>query len=409
MTTVDDDAMTRWLGQFTRSAESAETLDHLVGVVNDRIVEALPEFEDPTLLHDLHASTRSHWKGFLDVVGRESIQVSPAPQVFDLARTLARRGYELPLLLSVYRIGQRAVWQFITTKLEREVPDPALRAAVLLRFWSNVAIWLDTTLEALIVAFTEEREQWQRGALARRAGVVQAILAGQAVDIDRATTALAYPLSRHHVAFTLRAGDEVPDLDVQRLLENGSGAISSALGGSRPLMVASGARAVWCWTSTPGPVDSSSALAEAVLPGLLFGTLGRSHLGVAGFRASHQEAVAALSIGRRPQGGLLRFEEVELACLAAGALGPDLRRAFADRELGTLAGHDESTVRLRQSLRVYLQQGCDATATGELLGLHPNTVRYRIRQAENKIGHSILYRRGHVELALEIIDVLPDC
>jgi DNA-binding PucR family transcriptional regulator len=74
--------------------------------------------------------------------------------------------------------------------------------------------------------------------------------------------------------------------------------------------------------------------------------------------------------------------------------------------LGALAEPDESTERLRDTLRVHLKHGCDATTTGELLRLHPNTVRYRIRQAEKKIGRPFVQRRVQIELALELVTVL---
>ena len=97
----------QWFDDFGRASENPETLDRLVGVLNDRIVEGVPELRDPTLRPELDANTRSHWKGFLTVINRETIEVQPAPPIHDFARTLARRGFDLPVLLSAYRIGQR--------------------------------------------------------------------------------------------------------------------------------------------------------------------------------------------------------------------------------------------------------------------------------------------------------------
>ena len=76
------------------------------------------------------------------------------------------------------------------------------------------------------------------------------------------------------------------------------------------------------------------------------------------------------------------------------------------RELGDLIGSDPATRRLRETLRTYLKQGGDTAATAELLTLHANTVRYRIRQSEQRLGHGINQRRGQLELALEMISVL---
>lgn len=389
-------AAEEWLAGFSRRSESSETLDHLVSVVDDRIVEAVPEFVDPTLRTELHASTRAHWKGFLGVVTREAIDVQPAPQITDLARTLARRGYELPLLLSVYRIGQRALWQFITGILQDEVADPAVRSAVLLRFWSHAAHWLDNTVEALIVVFTTEREPWQRGSLARRAAVVNTVLAKKPINLDAAASVLGYPLHQQHIAGTLMVDDSVADVDVQRLLESGARSICAGLGGGRPLIVSSGARSAWFWTALPRRVGT---IPDIECPPAVRVTVGNCHPGVEGFRLTHNESVAALQVSSQ---SVVRFADVEIVCLAIGILGYDARVAFVRRELGELAVDDDTNERLRDTLRVYLRQGGDASMAGELLSLHPNTVRYRIKQAEKKVGHAIGQRCVHIELALEI-------
>ena len=106
-----------------------------------------------------------------------------------------------------------------------------------------------------------------------------------------------------------------------------------------------------------------------------------------------------------PDAVVTRFSDGELACLVAGTLDAEARSAFVVRELGGLADAGEISQRLRDSLRAYLASGCDAVTTAEQLALHPNGVRYRIRQAEKLIGHPLNLRRGHLEVALEIIGV----
>ncbi len=394
-----NDEARQWLADFSRTSESSETLDYLVGVVNDEILAALPDFRDPTISAELDECTRAHWKGFMAVVARDAIEVQPGPQIFDLARTLARRGFEVTVLLAAYRIGQRALWRWLTEFLQTRVADPALGSAILLRFWSHAALWIDTTIETLIGTFADERDQWQRGSLARKAAIVTTILDGQWVDIDAAASALAYPLRQCHTAFTLRVDQRVAESEVQRLLESAARALGTALGG-QPLMVSSGARSAWCWTATPQTVVGPT---EPVLPTFVSGTAGTCHPGLEGFRISHSEASAALTVTQGSDARLVNFPDVEIACLATGLLDADARGAFVRRHLRGLADPDESTTRLRETLRVYLRHGGDATAAGERLNLHPNTVRYRIRQAEKKLGHPIALGRVQVELALEIL------
>jgi DNA-binding PucR family transcriptional regulator len=400
----EEAAEQKWFDDFARASESSEALDRLVAAVNDRIVQGLPELLDPTLRPELEASTRSHWKGFLAVVNRATIDVQPAPPILDFARTLARRGFDLPVLLSAYRIGQRATWDFITDLLRVEVSDPDLRSSVLLRFWTHATHWIDTVIESLIPVFTAEREQWRCGSLARRTQITKAILAKQNVDIHSAATTLAYPLRHHHTAFTLRVDAGVPDFELQRLLELAAASVSDGLGGGQLLMISSGARSAWCWSAQPSASVAEEASLE--LPQSVRAAVGMCHPGLSGFRLTHIEAVAALAIAEHHDGQVTRYADVELACLATGILCGDARTAFVRRELGGLIGADNATRRLRETLRTYLKQAGDAAATGELLKLHPNTVRYRVRQAEQRLGHGIGQRRVQLELALELVAIL---
>ncbi|MFE3546538.1 PucR family transcriptional regulator [Nocardia sp. NPDC059177] len=395
--------VTQWLEQFVHAAESRDTLDRLVGRTDARILEAVPQLAtDATLVRELHASTRAHWRGFLVMLARDVFEVQVAPEAFDLARTLARRGFDLPVLLSIYRVGQRAVWTYITETLTTEIADADVRSAVLLRFWTRLSEWLDTAIESMILAFSAEREQWQRGSQARRVEIVHALLAGHPVDLDAAGTALSYPLHQPHTAYVLWVDDDVPDADVQRLLETAATTVATALGAPRPLSIGTGARALWCWVATqrgPGrPVITPG--------GHVHVAIGTGGAGLPGFRQSHREARAAQTIAmRRPDGpAVTHYDDVELACLAAGLAGADGMWTMVRRELGPLAGADAAAARLRETVRRYLANAGNADTAAELLGVHPNTVRYRIRQAEGLLGHPIDERRVYVELALAVID-----
>ena len=127
--------------------------------------------------------------------------------------------------------------------------------------------------------------------------------------------------------------------------------------------------------------------------------MGIHHAGTAGFRLSHLQARAALVVAGR---SVVHYTDVELACLASGAVAEDVRAEFVRRELGGLSADDDATQRLRETVRVYLQLGCDATVTAERLHLHPNGVRYRVKQAEEKLGHGVNQRRAQLELALAL-------
>ena len=70
------------------------------------------------------------------------------------------------------------------------------------------------------------------------------------------------------------------------------------------------------------------------------------------------------------------------------------------RTLGALADNDEYNARLRDTLRVFLQENGSYKATAERLVLHKNTVQYRVRKAEEGLKRPISQDRLHIELAL---------
>jgi DNA-binding PucR family transcriptional regulator len=82
--------------------------------------------------------------------------------------------------------------------------------------------------------------------------------------------------------------------------------------------------------------------------------------------------------------------------LGSGELLP----AWVAGTLGGLAADDEQHARLRETLLVFLDTGGSYKATAERLVLHKNTVQYRIRRAEESLGHPVGDHRHDVELAL---------
>ena len=86
-------------------------------------------------------------------------------------------------------------------------------------------------------------------------------------------------------------------------------------------------------------------------------------------------------LGKRPAGSVVRYPSVALAALATSDLGQ--ARDFVGRTLGPLATGDETSLRLMETLRAFLDEGARHRRAAERLGVHENTVRYRVRQAED--------------------------
>jgi DNA-binding PucR family transcriptional regulator len=68
------------------------------------------------------------------------------------------------------------------------------------------------------------------------------------------------------------------------------------------------------------------------------------------------------------------FSDVAPLALMSGSI--DLVRAWVIETLGSLADDDDHSSRLRDTLRVFLQENRSFKTTAERLTLHKNTVQY---------------------------------
>ena len=90
----------------------------------------------------------------------------------------------------------------------------------------------------------------------------------------------------------------------------------------------------------------------------------------------------------------------EVAPLALMSGSTELLQAWVAETLGALADDDEHNARLRDTLRIFLQENGSYKTTAERLTLHKNTVQYRVRKAEESLRRPIGPDRLQIELAL---------
>lgn len=143
-------------------------------------------------------------------------------------------------------------------------------------------------------------------------------------------------------------------------------------------------------------------------PGVRIG-IGEPAPGIAGFRQSHTEAAEARRIAdlaHRPAGTITRYAHVALRAIATSDL--DQARIFVTRQLQGMAGDDEVTARLTATLRTYLAEHSSRSRTAKRLGIHENTVSYRIKQAEELLGHSVDQGTLDLRVALALSNLVRD-
>lgn len=384
---------------------SAE-LDEVAAALADTIHEHLDELEDDMRTWTLQ-STRANLGVMVSLLreGADPRAAKAPPEALGYAREYVVRGLDFVLLQRAYRTAQGVYAGMILERL-REITDDAGHLADAMGFFNAwIFAWIETIERQLTDVYMAEREQWVRGAAAMRAAEVRAILAGASVDAAAASTRLGYELDRHHVAYVIwnETAIDSPG-EAQALfgeMEQVAAAIAESFGARAPLTVAQG-RHLACWAGRRerGQLDdlrlppaAGSAVSVAV------GTPGQ---GIEGFVASHREALAARRVAqlRGERTARVAFRDLALEALLTADLEGAQR--FATRELGSLGAEDEATRRLASTLRVFLEEGCSYVAAGRRLGVHTNTVAYRVRRCEELLGRPVNERQLELRVALRL-------
>lgn len=401
-----------WMHRFVTDALAPDRHGPLIDRINEFIADSVAEVAaDRELRRDLEASTREQSRAFLAALIAESTVVNPPAAAHELARAIARKGLDLRVLMQIYRVGQKAIVRYVADTATEQIADPTQTPQALLRLWDSAGEWLNVSLEILAETYRQERELGLRGVFARRAETVQEVLRGQVSDPTVLSHRLGYSPLRYNTAAVLSTQNTSPDDigDTIGTLESVARSIAHVIGSQHLLTVPAGSQGLWAWisTATPDyrlPVDtaperSSSAVRVA---------LGNPAAGVDGFRTSHREAQAAHDLQDRvldPR-QLIRFTDIELAHLLEGH--PQAAATLVSRELRGLDGRDANSAQLRQTLRVFLANSRSYDAAARQLGVHKNTVRYRIQRAEQLLGHPIDSARLKLELALEYLNIVGD-
>jgi len=402
----DTEALAAWVSAYVAETSRDENVERFVAHVNAAILAELPELaDDPLLVTVLHASTKAQFQVFLSLLERKEQELLLPPQAVDLALLVARRRLELAVLLKIYRVGAGAVWDFFTEVAASVPADGPDRTEVLIYLWDHGGTWINEAVEHLIGVFYEEREATLHGALARRSETVHALLRGDPVSLDTASVDLGHPLRGPQTALVLWA-DEGGSADSLVMLNDLAAGIARSVG-ARALTVPAGHREVWVWLSSSRPLASADLL--AALDARPSGVEARAAMGITadgseGFRQSHREAVDAQrwAVATGSSERLASYADVELACLVGGD-GPRVRGLIA-RELGALAKDGAGLERVRETLTAFLMFGGSVDRTASHLTVHKNTVRYRLAQAEELIGHPLTDRRTEIAVALHCLE-----
>jgi hypothetical protein len=314
---------------------------------------------------------------------------------FELGRLEMREGRTLNALLAAYRVGAQIAWRrFVEAGVRAD-----LEPQTLYRLGEAIFAYIDEISGESIAGYAAEQSEAAGERQRRRARLVFLLAAdppAAADDVRAAAVRAAWPPPPRIAALV------VEGIDSERLASRlGPGAVAAPLelpgGGAVDSRVA---RVLAFVPDPDGP--GRRAQLEAAVDGL------RAAIGpvvaVAGCPRSAARARRALdlrALGLLPGDGLVDSEQHAAALvLHADSV---LAAEVADARLAPLLELRPAVrERLTESLRAWLDCQGRVDETARALGIHPQTVRYRLNQLREAFGGALDDPEARFELALAL-------
>ncbi len=389
---------------------SAE-LDEVAAALADTIHQSIEELDEDMRTWTLQ-STRANLGAMVTQMreGGDPRGVAAPPEAIGYAKEYVVRGLDFGLLQRAYRTAQGALAGMILERLRAATDDADHLADAMVFFNAWIFAWIEAIERQLTAVYMAEREQWVRGAAAVRAAEVRAILRGSPVDANAVSQRLGYELDRFHVGYVVwsESAEDTPG-GAQALfgeMEQVASAVAESLGARGGLTVAQG-RHLACWAGRREVQHLGDLRVPRGAGKGLSVAAGTPAFGVDGFVLSHREALLARRISQLRGDRAARVTYPDLALEALMVDDIEAARRFAERELGPLAARDDSTLRLASTLAVFLEEGASFVRAARRLGVHTNTVTYRVRRAEELLGHGVGERQLELRMALRLARLMP--
>lgn len=400
------EAAVRAIATASRLLETRVTAhtDRIAQYIHDQCLEELGV--GATITTGTRAAVRGNVAGFAQLVrsAQPVAAVHASADALAYAGAYVHRRYPLSLLLRTYRLGHAALWDTWREVLESVEPDAQIRLEAVEHSAPVLFDFIEAVTGEVVHAYESEAAEWLRSMDAIRADVVASLLADGDVSQAAAENVLLYRLDTWHLGLVIAAAE-----DAGPEAETPDGFAERAFTFAEPiprLSLRVNSRLVWLWFG--GTPDVLGDLAERIIELRIRSqdltiAMGEPAFGLAGFRETYDQALHARRVAalvRRPLRHVARFRTLAIPAMATAE--PSLVRWFTRRTLGSLGGDDDESARLRATLAVYFEEGESQKHTAQRLGIHANTVTYRLRQCEAKLGYAPSSKRLELELALSL-------
>lgn len=318
----------------------------------------------------------------------EPVEDEAAGLYAGLGRGELRAGRSLDALLSAYRLGARLAWErFCAEAVAAGHPPERLYALA-----GAIFTYIDAISAESAAAYAEAQSHAAGERARRRRALARGLAAEGAEETELAALAASAEWELPvRIAALVLAGPGDPARIASRL---GGEAIAAVLGADESELVA--------WLPDP---DAPGRLAQLTAAfGATGAVLGPTVPVTQGARSLSRArtAMRAAQDGHLPASGLLVAEEHLLTLLLHGTGAPEARDLAARllAPLGTLA--PGARRRSAETLRAWLDHPGQIQRIGTVLGVHPQTVRYRLVGLRELFGERLDEPEARFALALAL-------
>lgn len=380
-----------------------ESRDDIAFALSKRAHEVIPELPDSMFeatLASAEAGVDDLLTAIITGIDPSTYVASPAVRAL-IPQQLVEHGLSADLARRVSRSSHSALLRQWFTELHGGTDEEMALSAenYIERF---LLVWFDVLDQQWLSEYNAHWSLNDADAETVREDLIRSILTGTPHDLADAGHRLNYRLDGPHRGFLVwcRPGEDASQPGPANALR----AVGEAFRAHAVTLRLDGDMiAGWVATSAPLPSDDLRLHLRRTDPSVrvAFGTV---HEGPTGFARTHHEALQAkrvvdISDGRL-SGPIHDYKDIAFAALATADI--EGARRFVAQELGRLAAQDDDTVRIASTLRVYFAELGTVARTARRLGIHKNTVLYRLQQAEALLGRSLDERRLELQLALDL-------
>lgn len=369
-------------------SESAASVDEIVAAIQNEVAEYTRPL-DPAYGRTLSQAVEHAVRTFIERVACPDTAMTAVVAEFRaIGAAEAREGRSLEPLQAALRLGARVGWR----RLCGVAATQGLDTLALGRAGEAIFVYLDELAAASAQGYLDARTEFAGEQERRRRRLLDLILAdppAPAEAVAEAARAAGWAVPSR-VALVALGEQRQPGADLAVPVFPGDVLIDWSRrepcllipDPDRSGRIAAVTRALTGWAAAMGPVEPLDRAAASL-------HWARRALGLAerGIIDGRRELVRC----DEHLATLLIFADEELtAALRAARLAPLERLRPAQRD------------RLAETLLIWLQHGCNANEVALQVHVHPQTVRYRLRQADDLFGDQLRDpdRRFELEIAL---------